>query len=198
MAKPEEKLKKAVEGTGIAEVLQAASNVGKDKEPEVKKAVVQCRVASEDVPKWLMLYDFILQEEEEQDADDEKWSVLCAKMYVRHEGRFGFVWSISVSSRGDLKRPVSDVARAIRTISATLKSMPAENPVQRSTKRGGDVKRAAVAVANGKVAMVSHPPKMGRFGSKLEVVEMPLAGVTEERNKPDKPGGKGAKYIAGG
>jgi hypothetical protein len=200
VTKPEEKLKRAIEGTGIAEVLQTASNEEADPAPEIKKVVVQSRVGREDVPKWLSVIDFVLQEEEEQDTEEGSWSAHCCKTYVRHDGKLGFVWSITISSRGALKRPVNDVSRAIRTLSASLKSVPAaEAPfaAPRAT-RPNAVQRAARAVASGRVANTDREPVVSVVGDRVEVEEMPLIGVTEDRNKPDGPGGKGAQYISGG
>lgn len=203
MPKPDEKLKRAIEGTGIAEVLQTVSNEDKEPPPDVKKVIVQARVARDDVPKWLTIIDFILQEEEEQDEDDGMWSAHCCKTYVRHEGKLGFVWSVSVSSRGSLKRPVNDVSRAIRTIAASLRSVPSADvspnaPTNGSGRRPNAVQRAAKAVAKGRVANTDREPVLERHGDGVEVIEMPLTGVTEDRNKPDGPGGKGARYISGG
>lgn len=203
MTKPEEKLKRAIEGTGIAEVIQTASNEDAEQAPDIKKVVIQARVDRDDVPKWLTVIDFVLQEEEEQDEDDGKWSAHCCKTYVRHDGKLGFVWSITVSSRGPLKRPVNDVSRAVRTIAASLRAVPEAEmaPNQgpyRTPGRTTAVQRAAKAVASGRVANQDREPILQRVGDRIEVEEMPLIGVTEDRNKPDGPGGKGAKHIAGG
>ena len=199
MTKPEEKLKRAIEGTGIAEVIQMASNMDGDKPPEIKKVAIQSRVSREDVPKWLSVIDFVLQEEEEQDSEDNKWSAHCCKTYVRHEGHLGFVWSITISSRDDIKRAVADVSRAIRTLSASLKSIPAaEAPFVQQKTRGGVIRRAAAAIHSGNVVNAGREPVLSMVGSRFEVEEMPLIGVTEDRNKPDGPGSKGAHYIAGG
>lgn len=199
MTKPEEKLRRAIESTGIAEVTQSASNEEEDPPPDVKKVVVRSRVGHEDVVKWLTVFDFVLQEEEEQDEEETRWSAHCCKDYLRHEGKLGFVWSISVSSRGSLKRPVNDVSRAIRTISASLKSVPSAEmvPSNGSGKRNV-VRRAAQAVASGHVANAGTEALLGRVGDSVEVLEMPLIGVTADRNKPDGPNSKGARHISGG
>lgn len=199
MTKHEEKLKRAVEGTGIAEVIQTASNANEDPTPQINKVVVQARVPADEVPKWLTVLDFILQEEEEQDDEEQKWSAHCCKTYVRHEGKLGFVWSVSISSRGLLARPVSDVARAVRTIGASLKSVPeAEMRARNGSEQKNAFQRAAKAVASGRVTNAGREPTITWFGEKAEVVEMPLTGLTEDRNKPDGPNSKGARYIAGG
>lgn len=195
---PEEKLKRAIEGTGIAEVIQMASNVDGEKSPEIKKIAIQSRISREDVPKWLSVIDFVLQEEEEQD-EDNKWSAHCCKTYVRHEGNLGFVWSVTVSSRNDIKRAATDVSRAIRTLSASLKSVPStEAPFVQQKSRGGAIRRAAAAIHSGNVSNLGREPVLSMIGNRVEVEEMPLVGVTEDRNKPDGPGSKGARFIAGG
>lgn len=188
----EERLRKAVENTEIGKVISSSSNLDGEKEPEIKKVAVQLRVSKDDVPDWLSIIDFILQEEEEQDPEGDKWSAHCCKTFVRHEGKFGFVWNIAISSREDLKRPIADVCRAIRTLSMTMKSSTDTfyQPKQ------GLVRRAANAVH--KSSVVGRDPVISRVGDRVEVEEMPLAGVTEGRNRPKGPGGKGAHYISGG
>lgn len=198
MTKPEEKLRRAIESTGIAEVTSSASNEKQDPPPDVKKVIVRSRVQPEDVMRWLNVFDFILQEEEEQDEEETRWFAHCCKDYLRDDGKFGFVWSITVSSRGDLKRPVNDVSRAIRSISANLKSMPSETVPGKAPKRANAVKRATQSVASGHVANSRVDAVLGRRGDSVEVLEMPLVGVTSDRNRPDGPGSKGARHIAGG
>jgi len=199
MTNPEEKLKRAIEGTGVAQVIQVASNVDGDKLPEIKKIAIQSRIAREDVPKWLSIIDFVLQEEEEQDSEDNKWSAHCCKTYVRHEGNLGFVWNVTISSRNDIKRAVTDVSRAIRTLSSSLKSIPASvAPFGQQKTNGGAIKRAAAAIHSTNVSNLGREPILSVIGNRVEVSEMPLIGVTEDRNKPDGPGSKGARFIAGG
>ena len=135
----------------------------------------------------------------EQDVDEGKWSVHCCKTFVRHEGKLGFVWSIAVSSRHDIKRPINDVSRAIRTLSASLKSVPAAE-TQYAQPRGGTgvIQRAAAAVASGRVTNSDREPVVHIIGDRVEVEEMPLIGVTDDRNKPASRDNKGAHYISGG
>lgn len=194
MTSSEEKLKRAIEGTGFAEVIQTASNEDAEPAPEVKKIVVQLRIHRDDTPKWLSVVDFIIQEEEEQDNEGEKWLAHCCKTYLRYEGKLGFVWSISISSRDNVKRAINDVSRAIRTLTASLKAIPAaESQFANQQRPKNAIKNAAIAVANS-----GRQPILSAIGSRTEVIEMPLTGVTEDRNKPAGKGSKGAHYISGG
>lgn len=183
---PEEKLCKALAGSGIVEVVQSSSSQG-----DVNKIVVQVRVSKEDTPKWLTVVNFILQEEEEQDKDEYEWAAHICKTYVRHEGKLGFIYSVTIVSRMDIKIAVSEISRVIRVLSANI---PNINPYSLHNAKDSQIKRAATAVASSNANKNIHNPVVNANG---EVEVMPLHGVTSTRNTPDGPGGKGARYIEG-
>jgi hypothetical protein len=195
--KSEEKLKRAFESTDLVDVIQSASNEATAKDNEIKKIAIQFRVAREDVPSWLSIIDFILQECEEQDEED-KWSVHCCKHYERQDGRLGFVWLISVSSASNIKRAVNDVSRAVRTFHSTLKLIPQDRVERKSAiKHKPEAASRAAQAVKARSSLVQSDPIINVSGNKVEVVEMPLAGVSHNRNSPKKPGGKGAQCIKG-
>lgn len=192
MPKLEEKFKNAIDGTGIAEVIQVLSSENPD---GLSKIAVQVRVETEDVPLWLSILDFVLQEQEEQDDEEEKWSAHCCKTYLRSEGKLGFVWSIALSSKGKLNRPVNDVCRAIRTLSAGFN----HSAVMGAGKANGACRPSAARKAAEAVSskMFVGSPIVRKVGDGVEVLSMPLVGVTANRNNPNGLGGKGAHFIKG-
>lgn len=190
MESAQEKLKRSVENTGLAEVLQSAAS---EESNAVQKIALQLRIQPDDTPKWLALVDFLLQEEEEQEEDGlDKWSLHVCKTFMRNEGRLGFVWTIVVSTKGDIKRSVTDVSRAFRIYSSNLKTNEYHAPAAKPA-----VQRAAQVVAS-QVRGSDRQPIVHQVGDRIEVDAMPLVGVTEDRNRPNKPGSRGARLIQGG
>jgi len=183
----EERMKKAINGLDIAEVVQTAI---RDEENEpVKKLVVRVRVQSQATEQWISVIDFILQEEEDQDEVDVnlRWSAHCCKTYLRVEGRLSHVWNITIATRNDLKVAVETVSRAIRTLAVSLKSI--QLPVMQratSSRVQGAASRVARNRNNSGISVV-------RRGNFIDVEEMPLFGAGN-RNKPG-PGEKGAYYL---
>ena len=194
----QEKLKSAIEKTGLVEILQSSSvergSNGVDTIP-VQKVALQMRVKSDEMARWLPFVDFLLQEEEEQEEEevDSSWSVHLCKTFMRNEVKPGYVWTIVLSTRGDLKRCVADISRAVRIYNSNFSegALP-RYPAQAQPA----VQRAAQAVA-GHVVGSGLQPVMHQVGDRVEVDIMPLVGVTEDRNRPIKPGSKGARLIQG-
>lgn len=195
MAKIEDKLKRAIESTELAEVLQVATNLDEDPEPTVKKVVVQYRVLRENTQRWISVIDFLLQEEEEQDDDEEPWALHLCKTFLRADGQIGTVWNITLSSRLNIKGGINDISRAIRSLAVTLKNMP-DTPIGSNGPKAA-VQRATRAVAAGQVANQDRQPKLVGVGAYVEVEEMPLIGVTPSRGQLSEKG-KGASFISEG
>lgn len=191
MELPKEKLIRSLESTDFIEVLQSSSAQNEF----VNKVAVQFRVNSGVMPQWLSVVDFLLQEEEEQD-DAEKWSLHICKTFMRDEERLGFVWTIVLSTKRDIRKAVTDVSRALRVFCANLKNHPEAPQYKAEASRPRAVQRAAQVVAN-RVAGQDAQPSMHNIGDKIEVDIMPLIGVTEDRNRPTSPNGKGARLIQG-
>lgn len=196
METAQEKLRSAVEKTGLVEVLQASSlERGSEAMSLVptQKVALQLRVKHDEMARWLPFVDFLLQEEDEQDIEepDNAWSLHICKTFMRNNGQLGYVWTMVVSTKGDLKRCTADISRAVRIYNSNFSegALP-RYPAQAQPA----VQRAAQAVA-GHVSGIQ--PVMHKVGDRIEVDIMPLVGVTEDRNRPLKPGSKGARLIQG-
>lgn len=196
METAQDRFKSVVEKTGLVEVIQAASVEREESDPPhaQQKVALQVRVKYDEMARWLPFVDFLLQEEEEQESDDSRslWSLHICKTFMRIEGKLGYVWTLVVSTKGDLKRCISDISRAVRIYNSNFSegNLP-RYPAQAQPA----VQKAAQVVAN---HVNGLQPVMHRVGDRIEVDVMPLVGVTEDRNKPISPTSKGARLIQGG
>lgn len=180
----ENKLVRALEGTDLVEVLQHANNLAT--EPDLRKIIIHYRIHEGATKTWVQsVLRFLLSEEEEQD-DEDKWNLHICNQLVLSEGELKTVNSLIVTTRGDVKKVVASLSRAIRTLTVTLQP-------QLSTRSDRAVKKAAVAV-HARQFPTEQQATFVEYDGQMEVETMPLHGVTSERNSLT-PGGKGAGFL---
>lgn len=125
---------------------------------------------------WLEVVDAILIEEERLSEDGSPpWNVHICQHYMRHNGKLGYCWDMTIQANGDVKAAVSDICRLLNIMSRH--ALPRARPPRVES-----------------VPQPLPPPSVKerrqQAGGRVvggEVVEAPLVGVNENRNAPQAP-----------
>jgi hypothetical protein len=128
---------------------------------EARQVNVLCRVR--DVTSWLVVVDTILAEEERA-GSDAPWNVHICKHYMRRNGKLCYGWNVTVQLTSD--SALNDFCRLLSILGRQFSPPPVTRPSKKTSKK-------------------DPPPKAkGGVMEDGQVVEMPLVGVTEQRNAP--------------
>lgn len=124
---------------------------------------------------WLEVVDAILAEEERLlEAGSPPWNVHICQHYLRHHGKLGYCWDMTIQANGDVKTAVSDICRLLTIMARHVTLRP----------RAPRVESPPTEMA------AARPKETRRPGGRVmggEVVEVPLVGVTADRNAPQAP-----------
>lgn len=212
MTDPANRLKEALEALGIVRVVRVESvldrgqirllcRVSNERRPDVPAGSVS--------QAWLSVVDAILIEEERlveelqdqtevpeehtQESDIPEpdqlppWNVHICKHYMRHNGRLVFGWNFTLQTNAGMIAAVSDICRLLTIMSRHVGMFLNTPVVHQSAVRGGVTQQAAMAPTQS--YRPSTVPGAGTSGRIVDgqVVEMPLVGVTAQRNTPQAP-----------
>jgi hypothetical protein len=144
------------------------------------------------------LEDIVGEDEEEQEVIKQlfmpPWNVHICKHYMRREGRLVFGWNFTVQANtDDVSGAVSDVCRLLMIMSRNIRSVISVPYSELSVVAPAS---ASASVKIGKSRAIRQDseegrtiPGVGESGTVVDgfVVDMPLVGVTAQRNAPQAP-----------
>jgi len=134
---------------------------------------------------WINILDAVLGEEERAIADGGRWRLHLCRQFVRHEGKMKAAWNFTI--HGDIDTGTKDVARLLDILSRTEPRSPTRTVAR-------PVPRTSYERVDDSVPNANSGTMRGK-----EVIDFPLVGQTENRNKPLSPllskGSKGAHML---
>jgi len=194
---PHDRLRDALNGLGgLFEVVQESTSGNQVK--------ILGRVPKQFNRAWIPVVDFLLAEEENlRDELDEgerpPWALHICKLYMRRAGTTIFAWNITMQARDDVNTATSDLCRLLSIVSRHVEVFKrAAAPAVVSVPQSAPMNVQPTRVMNHKAV-----PGSGLGGIMVdgEVTEMPLVGVTEQRNAPQAalltPGVRGMGRLSG-
>jgi hypothetical protein len=117
------------------------------------------------------------------------WSVHICKHYIRHNGRLVFAWNLTLQANAEMRSAVSDICRLLSIMKRHVESF-LQQPVQHQSPATTPVVHTAPSRPEQQpLAGAVTVPGVGSAGVVQDglVVEMPLIGVTANRNAPQAP-----------
>lgn len=146
-------------------------------------------------------YEELMAEITEEEGETEKppemgapaWNVHICKHYMRRKGKLLFGWNLTLQANSNLRSAVSDICRLLAIMGrhvGTFLQQPVLQPVPAQQRQQSSLVMQAAQPLNVQQGMTQNVAGTGVSGiidDMGQVVEMPLIGVTAQRNAPQAP-----------